>query len=227
MATLGARRDFDDPDMGAGFRPLARHHPIIRHRVGIESVLAFARIAENGAPAIRAPRAAHEDQCVIEAGSIDAFGGNPLDVVAGHGRFDPHLLARILEPVDVIVEPEEEAIGHRYGVEDDVAFSDDGIEDGYLRFRERHVSSLEESNAFVCHRTLPRFGPGPGKGIGSRARTSRQTQMLPEGTRITGPALIEEMDSTTLLHPGDLADVRPDGSLVALGGDRGAAGRAL
>jgi 5-oxoprolinase (ATP-hydrolysing) len=37
---------------------------------------------------------------------------------------------------------------------------------------------------------------------------------LPEGIRISGPALIEEMDSTSLLHPGDLAEVRADGSLV-------------
>ena len=37
---------------------------------------------------------------------------------------------------------------------------------------------------------------------------------LPEGTRIHGPAIIEEMDSTTLLHPGDRAEVRADGSLV-------------
>jgi N-methylhydantoinase B/oxoprolinase/acetone carboxylase alpha subunit len=37
---------------------------------------------------------------------------------------------------------------------------------------------------------------------------------LPEGTRLDGPALIEEMDSTTLLHPGDSAEVRADGSLI-------------
>ncbi|MSO73749.1 MAG: hypothetical protein EXQ99_01150 [Alphaproteobacteria bacterium] len=37
---------------------------------------------------------------------------------------------------------------------------------------------------------------------------------LPEGTQLTGPALVEEMDSTTLLHPGDRAEVRADGSLV-------------
>lgn len=37
---------------------------------------------------------------------------------------------------------------------------------------------------------------------------------LPEGTRLAGPALIEEMDSTTLLHPGDSAEVREDGSLL-------------
>ena len=37
---------------------------------------------------------------------------------------------------------------------------------------------------------------------------------LPEGTRLAGPAIIEEMDSTTLLHPGDRAEVRADGSLV-------------
>ena len=41
----------------------------------------------------------------------------------------------------------------------------------------------------------------------------RRTE-LPEGTRLVGPALIEEMDSTTLLHPGDSVEVRADGSLV-------------
>jgi 5-oxoprolinase (ATP-hydrolysing) len=39
-------------------------------------------------------------------------------------------------------------------------------------------------------------------------------EALPEGTRLTGPALIEEMDSTTLLHPNDIAEVRADGSLA-------------
>jgi N-methylhydantoinase A/oxoprolinase/acetone carboxylase beta subunit/N-methylhydantoinase B/oxoprolinase/acetone carboxylase alpha subunit len=37
---------------------------------------------------------------------------------------------------------------------------------------------------------------------------------LPEGTHLAGPALIEEMDSTTLIHPGDTAEVRADGSLI-------------
>ncbi|MBM3483478.1 MAG: hypothetical protein FJX66_09240, partial [Alphaproteobacteria bacterium] len=48
----------------------------------------------------------------------------------------------------------------------------------------------------------------------------RRTEM-PEGTRINGPAIIEEMDSTTLLHPGDQAVVRADGSLVITLGSTG------
>ena len=38
--------------------------------------------------------------------------------------------------------------------------------------------------------------------------------LMPQGTHVAGPALIEEMDSTTLLHPGNVAAVRADGSLV-------------
>ena len=36
---------------------------------------------------------------------------------------------------------------------------------------------------------------------------------LSAGTRIDGPAVIEEMDSTTLVHPGDAVEIQPDGSL--------------
>ena len=37
---------------------------------------------------------------------------------------------------------------------------------------------------------------------------------LNAGTRIDGPAVIEEMDSTTLVHPGDSVEIQPDGSLL-------------
>jgi len=35
-------------------------------------------------------------------------------------------------------------------------------------------------------------------------------------TRIDGPAVIEEMDSTTLVHPGDAVEIQPDGSLLVM-----------
>ena len=38
------------------------------------------------------------------------------------------------------------------------------------------------------------------------------------GCPVTGPALIEEMDSTSLLHPDDVAEVRADGSFVMSAG---------
>ena len=39
---------------------------------------------------------------------------------------------------------------------------------------------------------------------------------LSAGTRIDGPAVIEEMDSTTLVHPGDTLEIQPDGSLLVI-----------
>jgi N-methylhydantoinase A/oxoprolinase/acetone carboxylase beta subunit/N-methylhydantoinase B/oxoprolinase/acetone carboxylase alpha subunit len=39
-------------------------------------------------------------------------------------------------------------------------------------------------------------------------------EVLPEGAIVKGPALIEEMDSTTLLHPGDVGKVQHDGTIV-------------
>ena len=40
-----------------------------------------------------------------------------------------------------------------------------------------------------------------------------RTRML-RGYVIEGPAIIEQMDSTTLLLPGDTGEVAPDGSLI-------------
>jgi N-methylhydantoinase A len=37
---------------------------------------------------------------------------------------------------------------------------------------------------------------------------------LPAGARLVGPAIVEELDSTTLVCPGDLLDVHPSGALV-------------
>jgi N-methylhydantoinase A len=37
---------------------------------------------------------------------------------------------------------------------------------------------------------------------------------LPAGHALTGPAVIEEIDSTTVVFPGDLATVHPSGALV-------------
>ena len=37
---------------------------------------------------------------------------------------------------------------------------------------------------------------------------------LPAGARIEGPAVIEEPNATTLIHPGDVATVTPAGHLV-------------
>jgi 5-oxoprolinase (ATP-hydrolysing) len=51
-------------------------------------------------------------------------------------------------------------------------------------------------------------------GVGKAETPIYRRESLPEGARLVGPALIEEMDSTTLLHPGDAAEVRADGSLI-------------
>ncbi|MFN8593318.1 MAG: hydantoinase/oxoprolinase family protein [Thermomicrobiales bacterium] len=43
-------------------------------------------------------------------------------------------------------------------------------------------------------------------------------ETLPAGFTLSGPAIIEEVDSTTVIHPGDTVTVRPDGLLdVAIG----------
>ena len=45
---------------------------------------------------------------------------------------------------------------------------------------------------------------------------------LPGGARLDGPAVIEEVDSTTVVFPGDRVEVHPGGSLVLTigGGER-------
>jgi N-methylhydantoinase A/oxoprolinase/acetone carboxylase beta subunit/N-methylhydantoinase B/oxoprolinase/acetone carboxylase alpha subunit len=57
-------------------------------------------------------------------------------------------------------------------------------------------------------------------GVGNLDTPIYRRVELPEGTRLDGPALVEEMDSTTLLHPGDSAEVRADGSMVIQVADR-------
>ena len=37
---------------------------------------------------------------------------------------------------------------------------------------------------------------------------------LPAGYTVEGPAVIEEPNSTTLIHPGDVAEVTPEGHLM-------------
>jgi N-methylhydantoinase A len=39
-------------------------------------------------------------------------------------------------------------------------------------------------------------------------------ESLPAGARLTGPAIVEETDSTTLVFPGDLLEVHSGGALV-------------
>jgi N-methylhydantoinase A/oxoprolinase/acetone carboxylase beta subunit len=39
---------------------------------------------------------------------------------------------------------------------------------------------------------------------------------LSAGNRISGPAIVEEIDSTTLIHPGDLLEVTPSGVMTIL-----------
>jgi len=34
------------------------------------------------------------------------------------------------------------------------------------------------------------------------------------GQSVTGPAVIEQMDTTTPVYPGDLAEMTPDGHLI-------------
>jgi len=44
-------------------------------------------------------------------------------------------------------------------------------------------------------------------------------ETLAPGMTFTGPAIIDQLDATTPVHPGDIVDVRPDGSmLIALKG---------
>ena len=38
-------------------------------------------------------------------------------------------------------------------------------------------------------------------------------ETLPAGFSVAGPAIVEEPDSTTVIHPGDVCSVRGDGLL--------------
>ena len=51
-------------------------------------------------------------------------------------------------------------------------------------------------------------------GDGFVETTVYRRDALSAGARIDGPALIEEMDSTTLVHPGDSVEIQPDGSML-------------
>ena len=46
------------------------------------------------------------------------------------------------------------------------------------------------------------------------ARASCGGPSLPAGARVDGPAVIEEPNATTLIHPGDVATVSDAGHLV-------------
>jgi N-methylhydantoinase A len=39
-------------------------------------------------------------------------------------------------------------------------------------------------------------------------------EKLPAGAELSGPAIIEELDSTTVVHPGQLLTVSPHGTAV-------------
>lgn len=51
------------------------------------------------------------------------------------------------------------------------------------------------------------------RGDGYRSTPIYQRELLPAGFSVSGPAIIEESDSTTVIHPGDRCMVRPDGML--------------
>ena len=40
-----------------------------------------------------------------------------------------------------------------------------------------------------------------------------RAELVP-GQRISGPAIIEQLDTTTPIYPGDVAEVTPDGHLI-------------
>jgi N-methylhydantoinase A len=45
------------------------------------------------------------------------------------------------------------------------------------------------------------------------SRIYDSAEMRP-GQRITGPAVLEQMDTTTPVYPGDVAEMTPDGHLI-------------
>ncbi len=95
------------------------------------------------------------------------------------------------------------------------------MRDRVIEITEVRAIALGEGN--VSPRLVAPTGAGSGPyatrsiyfaGIGRVDTPIFRRHAMPEGARVTGPALIEEMDSTTLLHPGNVAEVRADGSLV-------------
>src|SRR6185295_8107683 len=85
------------------------------------------------------------------ARAVDALGRDALDLVGGDRRLDPHLRAGRLEALDVVVEPEEGAVGGGDDIEHDVALGYHGIEDGDSGILEGHVLAFEEGNALARH----------------------------------------------------------------------------
>ena len=56
------------------------------------------------------------------------------------------------------------------------------------------------------------------RGLGYVETPVYRRESLGAGLTLTGPAIVEEPDSTTVVHPGDTLIVRPDGLLeVQLG----------
>jgi len=64
-----------------------------------------------------------------------------------------------------------------------------------------------EQDAYKGHRDVYFEGGYHGSSIHERRR-------LKPGQQMEGPAVIEQVDSTTILSPGDLAQVDPYGNLI-------------
>ena len=116
----------------------------------------------------------------------------------------------------------------------------DGVDAFVAAFRARHHQEYgydvvgRDTEIVNCRaqaigripKTAQRFAPAGGDPL----RTRRQVyfgerhgwletpvlrrERLPEGTQLAGPAIIEEMSSTTVLHPGQSLRVDPSGNLV-------------
>ena len=126
------------------------------------------------------------------------------------------------------------------GLEIDAAMFEQAIQDLHVRHEELYgysmrgkvvevtevrVVALGEEAAEAVF-TAPAGGDGAVRGGDKRARpvyfslegfvetAIYRRDGLRAGSRIEGPAIIEEMDATTLVHPGDVVEIEPDGSLV-------------
>jgi len=79
--------------MRSGFDTLARDDVVVGHRIGIEPVVAVARVAQHATAAIEAARAAHENTGVVEPRPMHALGGDALDLVTAHREGNADLAA--------------------------------------------------------------------------------------------------------------------------------------
>jgi len=160
------------------------------------------------------------------------------------GGPDAHLTTRTISPVPRVVLHHvvddaglERLRAPRRGI---VAEGADGVDAFVAAFRARHRQEYgydvvgRDTEIVNCRaqaigripKTAQRFEPRPGDPQRTRRKVYfgdahgwldtpvLRRERLPAGTRVDGPAIVEEMSSTTVVHPGQWLSVDASGNLV-------------